>query len=364
MKYVFAFIVLVHGLIHLMGFSKAFGVGQITSLTRDISKQTGAIWLLAALLFLIAGTGYLFKKEWWPVIAAFGVVVSQILIILSWQDAKFGTIANVIILMMAMTSRASQLFEARFREDVRTNLIQTHNDIPDLLTEQDLASLPAPVQKYIRYTGAIGKDKVKNVRIAFEGEMRSKKMNWFKFNTVQYNFMKEPTRLFYMKAKIVGMYVPGYHKYLNGAASMQVKLGGLWNVVNKNGTEMDQAETVTVLNDLCLMAPAALIDDRIRWVEIDDLTTKVVFTNRGHQISAILYFNETGQLINFVSDDRYDISDTKRYRFSTPVMDYKSIDGRNVVAYGQAVWHYPEGEFVYGKFYLKNIEYNVRELQD
>ena len=69
MKYVFAFIVLVHGLIHLMGFSKAFGVGQITSLTRDISKQTGAIWLLAALLFLIAGTGYLFKKEWWPVVA-------------------------------------------------------------------------------------------------------------------------------------------------------------------------------------------------------------------------------------------------------------------------------------------------------
>lgn len=62
MKYVFAFIVLVHGLIHLMGFSKAFGVGQITSLTRDISKQTGAIWLLAALLFLIAGTGYLFKR--------------------------------------------------------------------------------------------------------------------------------------------------------------------------------------------------------------------------------------------------------------------------------------------------------------
>ena len=99
-------------------------------------------------------------------------------------------------------------------------------------------------------------------------------------------------------------------------------------------------------------------------VEINDLITKVVFTNRGHQISAILYFNETGQLINFVSDDRYDISDTKRYRFSTPVMDYKSIDGRNVVAYGQAVWHYPEGEFVYGKFYLKNIEYNVRELQD
>lgn len=53
----------------------------------------------------------------------------------------------------------------------------------------------------------------------------------------------------------------------------------------------------------------------------------------------------------------------KRYRFSTPVKEYTQINERNVIKYGEAVWHYPDGEFVYGKFYLKSIEYNVADFK-
>jgi hypothetical protein len=49
----------------------------------------------------------------------------------------------------------------------------------------------------------------------------------------------------------------------------------------------------------------------------------------------------------------------KQYRFSTPVTDYKNINGINVPTYGEAIWHYPDGEFVYGKFSLKTIHYNL-----
>lgn len=88
------------------------------------------------------------------------------------------------------------------------------------------------------------------------------------------------------------------------------------------------------------------------------------FNNEGFEIKAILKFNEKGQLINFISDDRYAIADMKRYRFSTPVRDYKSMNGINVITYREAVWHYPDGEFVYRKFYLKSIEYNVSEFKN
>ena len=40
---------------------------------------------------------------------------------------------------------------------------------------------------------------------------------------------------------------------------------------------------------------------------------------------------------------------------------YKSFDGYWLPAYGEAVWHYPEGNFTYGKFYLKEVQYNVKE---
>jgi hypothetical protein len=41
---------------------------------------------------------FLLKKEWWWIIAVPAMVLSQILIILYRKDAKFGTIANVIML--------------------------------------------------------------------------------------------------------------------------------------------------------------------------------------------------------------------------------------------------------------------------
>ena len=70
-----------------------------------------------------------------------------------------------------------------------------------------------------------------------------------------------------------------------------------------------------------------------------------------------------GQLVNFISDDRYVVGDLKQYRFSTPVKDYKLINGINVPTHGETIWHYPDGEFVYGKFDLHSIEYNVSDFE-
>jgi hypothetical protein len=36
-----------HGLIHLMGFAKAFGYAELPQLTQPISREWGVLWLLA-----------------------------------------------------------------------------------------------------------------------------------------------------------------------------------------------------------------------------------------------------------------------------------------------------------------------------
>ena len=64
--------------------------------------------------------------------------------------------------------------------------------------------------------------------------------------------------------------------------------------------------------------------------EIDSLSCAVTIENGKYKVSAILYFNEKGELINFVSDDRSALQDDgtmKKARWSTPVSDYKEIDG-------------------------------------
>jgi hypothetical protein len=267
-----------------------------------------------------------------------------------------------VAIVLAIIFWGLRKFEAQFEEDVNNKIISSSEESNDLLMEADIQHLPNTVQKYLKYVGAINKPKVRNFRIEFEGEMRDKGKDWFKFKSVQYNFITSPSRQFFMKAKMFGVPVLGYHNYQNVTANMDIRLFGILAVVQAKGDELNMAETVTVFNDLCMFAPAALIDKKIQWETIDELSVKATFVNGSQKISAILLFNELGQLINFISDDRYAVSDMKRYRFSTPINNYKVINNQNIPTYGEAVWHYPDGEFVYGKFNLKKIDYNVNSF--
>jgi hypothetical protein len=351
-------VIFIHGMIHILGFLKAFQFAEINQLTQNISKPLGILWLIALVLFLAAAIQLISNHDLWWITALAAVILSQFLILIFWQDAKFGTIANIIMLLAVIAGYGFWSFENIFNSDLAVRLETNPKIEKNLLTEKDIEHLPLPVQRYLRYAGVINKEKVNNVRIVFDVEMREKGKEWFKATSVQYNFFDEPTRLFYMKAKMFGMTVPGYHRYVEAKATMDIRLFGLFPIVKQSGDIMNKTETVTLFNDMCLMVPTTLIDNRIRWEPIDSLTTKAIFTNRGISISATLYFNEAGQLINFTSDDRTSISDMKQYRFSTPVKDYKNMNGINVPTYGEAIWQYPDGEFVYGKFSLQTIQYN------
>ena len=142
---------------------------------------------------------------------------------------------------------------------------------------------------------------------------------------------------------------------------MLIKVASLITVANAKGAEM-----VTLFNDMCLFAPATLIDKRIQWQTIDSLTVKGSLENNGLKVTAFLYFNEKGELINFVTDDRY-YSPTgktyKRAKWSTPVKNYKEISGIKAPTEGETIWHFTEGDFCYAKFKLKKIEYNCKKFK-
>ncbi len=358
LKTIFIIIMAIHELIHLMGFLKAFDFATLDQLTQSISKPIGILWLTTTILFSISIFLFVSNKEWWWIVGLLAVIVSQIVIVLSWSDAKFGTIPNIIILVVIIASAGIYFFEQSYKNDISYNLEHNNGSNESILTENDISHLPLSVQKYLRYVGVIGKPKTKNFYAVFEGQMRDKQKE-FSFTSEQYNFFKEPTRLFFIKGKMFGITVPGYHKYMKQEARMDIKLFGFIPVVKLNNEDMFKSETVTIFAELCYYAPSLLVDKNIIWNEIDNYTLKATFTNKNTTISATLYFNEKGQLINFVSDDRTDVSDMKKYRFSYPVSEYKNIDGYNLPTYAEVVWHYPDGEFVYGNEHLKSIRYNL-----
>lgn len=359
-----AFLILIHGIIHLLGFIKAYHLTHISQLTSEIAKSAGIIWMIVAIGLIITSILYVSNYDLWFILAFPSILISQILIISTWQDAKFGTIANCVILFIAITHYSHWNFRNIYQNDVLGSLSGISHVAPEIVTEQDLEPLPVPVQNYLRYVGVVGKPKVTSARIELEGEMRQKEGDWFRFNSEQYNFYSNPTRLFLMVASIKGLQIIGYHSYKKDKAKMAIKLFSLFPIGGEQGEKLFQAETVTILNDMCLLAPASLIDQRIEWEDLHDYSAKAVFTNKGVKISAVLLFNEEYQLINFISEDRYATTKDglKKYTFSTPVKGYKPISGYNLFSYAEAIWEYPDGEFVYGKFRLKSIEMNESKV--
>ena len=97
-KFILGPLMILHGLIHLIGFAKGFRLAEMTQLSMPISRPVGLLWLTGAILFSAAAAVLFLGKIWWWPIAAAGLVLSQILVVMFWKDAKFGTIANVLIL--------------------------------------------------------------------------------------------------------------------------------------------------------------------------------------------------------------------------------------------------------------------------
>jgi hypothetical protein len=366
-KTAFSIVVILHGLIHLLGFVKAFKLAPVTQLTQPISKVNGAIWGGGALLFVATAVLYYLNRDgWWmPGIAA--VLGSQYLIITSWQDAKFGTIANVLIVLAIAIGYSAWHFKDQYVQLATANLHQTASAPETTLTEADLQGLPAPVQKYLHYTQVVNKPKVRNFKVRFTGQIRkSEQSAWMPFSADQYSFMDASTRLFFMNATMRSFPISAFHCFQNGDAFMDIRLFSLFKIQYQTGAEMGIAETVTFFNDICCMAPAALIDKRIQWLETKGNEVKASFTNNNITISAWLFFDDQGALVNFTSEDRYAASDHGIFRkvpWSTPIKSYRDYNGYHLPDFAITVYTYPDGDLRYGEFKIESIEYNRTEFK-
>lgn len=281
------------------------------------------------------------------------------------HDPKRNIFPMIISTLLALAGCAS--LPERFAGRVREELARQPLAPPRIVVEADAAHLPPPVHRYLQRTGAFGRPQVQRFRAVMQAEMfRKPGAAPFTGPVVQYSFLGEPTRLFSMRSRMFGLPVHVFHDYSQAKARMQVRVSSLVNVNDLSGPELDGAETVTVLNDVCVMAPSLLVDPRFSWEAVDERSARVTFRNGPHRVSALLLFDEAGDLVNFVSDDRAALQEDgtlKRYRWSTPLSGWRDFGGRRLPSRGEAIHHYPEGPFTYGIFQIRSLEYDVADLR-
>ena len=364
LKYLLAFIILVHGLIHFMGFAKAFNYGNITQLTKEISKPSGLIWMLTAFLFITATVLFLLKKDAWLFFGVTAVIISQILIFTVWQDAKFGTIANIIILAitisMVVCTTMKKTFEKERIEEIRKS---DSANVIEPLTEEKIKDIPEPIKKYLRKCGYVNKSIVFNADVFWkESYIRLKPdKDWTELTTKQFNSVKPISRIAYMEFKT--MPVTGRDIYRNGQGNMNGKLFNLIPIINGKGKEVSQSSLITIFCEF-LFIPGYIMQDYVKWEYLDEKTVRATVFDEGFIVTGIFHFDNEGLFSRFETEDRYYTDEKGKYAktsFSAIVDSYQTQDSIIIPEKVRIVWHLKNGDYEYYKGTISKIVINVAE---
>jgi len=361
MRFIFSIIITMHGAIYLLGFVKGFHLAHVESLSADISRTAALSWLLAFILFSAAGIGYFIENNFWPYLALSAVIVSSILIMGVWADARWGMVPNVLITIVALVGFSSCSMNRMIARE--TSLIEEKVIRSDakVIKEVDTEHLPAPVKRWLLACGMVGHKEISSVWSKQHALMKMKpeQKEWYEATAEQLAVMHNPSFIWTVRLSMSPIIkIRGRDKYVDGKGHMLIRVNSLINVVNEKGEKLDQGTLQRFLGEL-VWYPSFALSPFIRWEPIDDFSAKATMTFHGVTGSGTFYFNENGDFTRFVAM-RYqgNKADAKLFPWEITVSDYAVFDGIKVPSKMEATWHLEEGPWTWLKLQVADLKYN------
>lgn len=259
----------------------------------------------------------------------------------------FFYLVDFIIILMIVLLSLSYLRQRQLEIEIKKFSEGMNPGKEQVIKEEDLQLLPAVVQKWLRSTGVVGKERITRVRIKQKGKLRtSPEADWKPFTAEQYvNYLK-PAFLWQAKIKMAPfLFTYGLDKYLDGQGKMRIRFSVLFKIVNATGSEINQGSLLRYLAEI-MWQPGAAISEYIEWEEIDERSARAVMSYRGVSAGGIFTFDQEGRATGFTAS-RYREQDGKYSldEWQVQVSHYQEFENISIPAQGQISWMLPEGEF-------------------
>lgn len=366
-KLLLSALLVIHGFIHLIGFVAGSGIikvkgysgKSIIALSYSAERLMPFAWLLVCVLFLFSVAGYLLDKHTWYMPAVVALVLSQLLVILYWPDAKAGTIANTIVAVVVVFAASSASF---FRHADNETVSILHQPVkPHVVVTQDmLAHLPEPVQRWLNASGVVGKEMVHKAYLTQTGEMCIKPGGkWMPAKAEQFFNIDNPSFIWTVKVQMLpGVTMTGRDKLQHAQGNMLIKLHGLFSVVDAKGAHIDQGTMLRYLGEICWF-PSAALQPYISWKQIDANSAEATLIYDSKSVSAVFTFNAQGRLIAATAR-RYMMLDGKSTleEWVIPCTEWQMMQGVTVPVAGSAVWKLKSGDYEYYRWRINGIVYD------
>lgn len=365
MRIALSILIGIHGIIHLFGVFKAFGISGFNGVSQAISKTYGIFWLLAFLLFAITIIFILVHSNYWWVSSFLAVIISQVLICNNWTDAKFGTIANVIILLATIIAYSGFSFSNKIKRE-RVSLFESAQfKDREIVAEKDLLSLPPVVQKWLVNCGIMGKKLISNVHLVQEVQlqMQPEQTSWSQGTAEQYFTIYPPAFSWNIKTKTNSILsVVGRDKFTEGKGEMTIKLLSLVPVANvKNDEKVNQATLQRYLAEIAWF-PSAALNQYIKWETIDDHSARACMEYNGTKGSGIFHFDESGNFEKFVAMRYKGSDDTDPTKWTVTATKTEERNGIKIPTECEVSWDLQKGKWTWLKLKITDIQYNVKEM--
>lgn len=231
--------------------------------------------------------------------------------------------------------------------------------MPTLITEDLLAELPAPVQRYMRWTGLIGRPWLDSALISQTGRFRlSADRDWMPMTAEQTFTTRPPGFQWNARFKMFGLpLLSARDTYREGQGHMFGKMAGLITVFDDKTEKLTLGAMTRYLSEL-IWLPAAYLHPFITWEAVDEQTAEVHFTDAGRTVSGTMHFDDEGRPLTFRSDRYYEKDgDYELVPWSTPTTSYGVRDGLNIPVQGKAMWHLPSGDLPYVEVSIPSVIY-------
>ena len=229
------------------------------------------------------------------------------------------------------------------------------------ITPEMLATLPAPIQRYMEYTGVVGKQIPTSVAVKYTGQFRqSLEQPWMPMVAEQ-RYTTDPAS-FEWQAKFKMMGIPILRvtdRYEQGKGSMRGKLAGIFTIFDaKDHKALDQGSMMRYLNEV-MWFPTAYFSEKFAWQAIDDASAQITYTDFGRSISATLFIDAEGKLTNFIGERYRELNGEYTLdKWSTPITSYAEFNGLRLPGGGTGTWLLPEGELTYIELSLQELHYS------
>lgn len=362
-------LLVVHGLIHILGFLKPWKLAAVPQLSgRSIVplsdgafRAVGLLWLAASVAFLAAALLRLMGRESWWMIAAPAILLSQALIILQWGDAWAGTAANVLLAIAVAAGAGTQWFHEANRQQARELLAIAPDREPPILRAEDIAPLPPPVRRWLEASGAVGRPRARTARLVQRGGLRTAPDQPYMPASARQYFTIDPPGFLWTVDVTMMRVVPvvGRDTYVNGHGRMFIQAGGLITVADGTGPKFDQGAALRFLGEI-IWFPSAALAPYITWEPIDDRRARATLSFKDVTTSAVFDFDERGRFTGLAAQRYYGGESLETWVI--PVTEWKTIRGIEMPVRGGAVWKLAAGDFDYYQWEILDVETNATLL--